>query len=406
MGEDRHSHAPRHPRLGRRSLVLWTGTGSGLDAARLERDAVGAVALPLRHAPSEAALVARARDAGLGVVLPGQAWLNQLAPERRGAGFDALPYAQPRALRVEHERMSPAALADYADAFLDAQLAAGATLACTPAHVFGQELGAGRAQDLALAAAAIAVWRERQAWRPPPQQPGGEPRELHACLAVKGEHLAAAAPALVERYAALEVDGFWLTIVNGDGSAPQLAGAAELALGLQEASGRPVTVSGAGAPHLALLASGVAATCAGPLAAGPVFPPRAADADGVVRIAAPVFHPAILGTVEPGAAGEEARTALFATEPCRCGAHRSFEPPRGRRETAAHNRWCLLAEVRDATRLAPPLDEARLAARITRAARTRRRLGLSELPTGWTAVAATARAHRAVAAAGALAADA
>jgi len=448
MSEDRQNRAPRHPRFDRRSLVLWTaGGGAVADVACEERDVVGAIALPLRRvaggaaraasggdlpaggarASACAAQLARARVGGLGVALPGQAWLNQLEPAARPAGFDALPYAQPAPLSLERERLTPAAAADYAEAYLDAQLAAGATLVTTPAHVFAAELGAGREQELTLAEAALRCWQERQGWRPPPQLPAAGPRELHAALAVRPERLPGTTAELTAAYAALPVDGYWLTLVDGGtaaghratagpagaaretgvagaaggGSAAevdlaaQAAAVAELALGLQEASGRPVTVAGAGHLHAALLASGVAATCVGAEAARPVFPPRALDADGVTGIAAPVWHPAILGFLPAGAAAAEARTALFATDPCRCGAHVAFEPPAGRRETLAHNRWCLIAETRDAVRLVPPLDEARLAARAARAARARRRLGLPPLSPAWAAVAETAQSRRA-----------
>jgi hypothetical protein len=448
MSEDRQNRAPRHPRLDRRSLVLWTAGGGAVgDVGCEERDAVGAIALPLRRVGvaadtpaggarsasgasaggerggaaasggatggGAAAQLARARVGGLGIALPGQAWLNQLAPDARPAGFDALPYAQPAPLSLDRARLTATALADYAEAYLDAQLAAGATLVTTPAHVLADELGTGRQQELALAAAAVRCWNERQGWRPPPQFPDTGPRELHAALAVRPDRLPGSTAELIAAYAALPVDGYWLTLVDGhvlptarpsgalaagargDDLWAQAAAVAELALGLQEASGRPVTVAGAGHLHAALLASGVAATCTGAEVARPVFPPRALDADGVTGIAAPVFHPAILGHLPAGAGSAEARTALFATEPCRCGAHVAFEPPAGRRETLAHNRWCLVAETREATRLVPPLDEARLAARAARAAKVRRRLGLPPLSPAWAAVAETAQTRRA-----------
>ena len=428
--------------------MSWSGGGAAAGTARLERDVVGAIALPARRAAASAALVEQARAAGLGVVLAAQTWLNQLPPERRPRGFAALPYAQGAALDLERQAPSPrpparagrealssAAAAAYADAVLDAQLAAGATLVTTPAHVCSGELGAGRDADLQLAEASVAAWRERQGWRPPPQRRDEPPRELHAALAVRPRDLPAAVGALIARYAALPVDGYWLTLVDDPrphpppaaasaaaatdrplGSPPAAASAAaatdrplgrecadaaavaavaELALGLQEATGRPVTVGGAGSLAPALLASGVAAVCVGATDGRPAFPPRPLDADGVTGIALPVYHPAIVGFVPAGAAHDEARDALFAATPCRCGAHRSFEPPRGRRATSDHNRWCLAAEARDATRLVPPLDEARLAARAARAERTRRRLGLPPLPSAWQAVAAVAQARRA-----------
>ena len=134
--------------------MLWTSYRSGLDVTTLDRTVTNAIALPVRHAAAEAASIHAAREAGMGVVLPGQAWLNQRPPGERGAGFGRLAYAQPHPLELEQRRLSGEALSAYADAFLDAQLAAGASLVTTPAHVFDAELGLGRDQDLELARAA------------------------------------------------------------------------------------------------------------------------------------------------------------------------------------------------------------------------------------------------------------
>ncbi|MDO8212385.1 hypothetical protein [Conexibacter sp. CPCC 206217] len=421
--------------------MAWAAPRAGFDVVREQRDVVGAIALPLRQAAAETALIARAADEGLGVVLAGQAHLNQLPVAARGRGFAALPFAQPYPLHVERTRMSATALADYAEAFLDAQLSAGATLATTPAHVCDAELSYGREQDLGLAHATIAAWHERQAWRPPPQRPDAPPRELFAGIAVRGRGLVAGsargdaaardgvggaaardgvagAPAgggaggavargraggdvvdrLIELYAPLDVSGYWLTVFDADGSGAQLGAVAELALGLQHATGRPVTVSGIASLHEALLASGVAATCAGGGAAGASFPPKAIDGDEVTGIAVEVFHPAILGTVPPGPHAADALEWLFVRHPCRCGEHPLHEPPRRRRAALRHNAWQLAAEARDATRLVPIIDEQRLAARIGRANAIRRQLALAPLQPGWAAVAAAARTRRAAAA--------
>lgn len=408
-------------------MVPWSDDGAAIALAAPAPDVTGAVALPLRRAAARAAEIARAQAAGAGVVLAGQAWLNQLPPEQRPRDFAALPHALPRALDLDRERLSPGLLADYAERHLDAQLAAGATLATTPAHLLVEAGGAGRDQELALARATVAAWRERQGWRPPPQRAGEPPRELHAAVALRAG-AAADAESLLPACAELEVDGYWLTLVadaggptpaargpaawasgaaapaaGGDAAptggeeawAAAVAGVAGLALRLQEATGRPVTVAGVGEVHVALLAGGVAATCVSPTGPGLAFPPRPFDGDGVTGIATPVYHPAIVGHVPPGAAGDEARTALFATEPCRCGFHVAFEAPRGRRETLGHNRWCLAAEARDATRLVPALDEIRLGGRLSRAATVRRRLGLPPVRPAWAAAIEAARARRA-----------
>lgn len=394
MSEDRQFYAPRHPTVDRRSLVLWTGYRSGLDVSRLQRDVIGAIAMPVKYAASDGATIASARAAGFGIVLPGQAWLNQLPPDERGGHYSQLAYCQPARIDLETQVMSASACSNYAESFLDAQVAAGATLVTTPAHVFESELAHGRNQDIALAEASIVAWRARQGWRPPAQRPDDPPRELHACIAVRGRHLANATDGLIQLYAALDVAGYWLVVFDCGDSGVQLGAAADLALGLQEITERPVTISGVASMHEAMLASGVAAACAGLHGMRPAFPPASIAVGDDTGIGIPVFHPAILGVIPLGAAFVTASTWLFATHPCRCGEHPAAEAPRGRTQTIRHNTWCLAEQTRDATRLAPVLDEARLISRIARADEIRAHLRMRRLPPGWSAVSAAARARR------------
>jgi hypothetical protein len=394
MSDDRERLAPRHPWLGRRSLVLWMSYRSGLDVATLDRTVTNAIALPVRHAAAAAATLDAAREAGMGVVLPGQAWLNQRPPEERGAAFARLAYAQPHPLALEQRRLSGEALSAYADAFLDAQLSAGASLVTTPAHVFDSELGLGRDQDLELARAAATIWRERQGWRPPPDRAHDPPRELHAAIAVKGSLLAAAVDELVDRYAGLDVAGYWLGVFNGNDSARQADAVARFALGLQGHTGRPVTVSGVATLHLSLLASGVAATCAGLHGMRPHYPPRSLERDEGAGIGIAVFHPAILGSIPVGANHDRLRMSVFGRFPCACGHHVASRPPVGKAEILRHNTACQQDEVRQATLMGPLIDEARLAARVVRANVLRVSLGLRALPVGWGAAAEAARTLR------------
>jgi hypothetical protein len=378
--------APRHPSLQRRSLILWAGRQAGSELPVVaDRDVIGALALPLKYAAAQPEPAVAAREAGMGVVLAGQAWLNQLPPLQRGRSFGRLAYAREREWDPVLE--PDAELADYAERYLDAQLAAGATLVTTPAHVLDGELG--RTTEVALAEASVAVWRERQGWRPPAQRPEEPPRELYAGIAVRGQDLPGGAAQLAERYAALDVDGHWITVFDGDGSPAQLDAVAELALTLQ-AGGRPAVVTGAGAMHEALLASGVAATCAGLHAMRPRFPPTVVALGEQTGVGIGVYHPAILGAVAPRPGSEPLLARLFALHPCPCGAHPANEPPRGRGERVRHNTRSLAEQARDSTRLMPMLDEARLASRVANAGTLRTRLGLRPLPRGWTAVAARA----------------
>jgi hypothetical protein len=365
--------------------VLWAGSGGNVDLDGRARSVTGAVAVPLTRVGAGIGLIERASALGMGVVLPGQAWLNQVPPSERGAGFSALPYAQREA--IEPEWLSDAALRDYAEAFLETQLLFGATLVTTPAHVLTAESGYARERELALAHAAVDAWHQRQGWRPPPGLPDEAPRELYATIAVRGAHVAEAAASLIDAYADLDVDGYWIVVVNGGSSARQLGGLTRLALGLQAEAERPVTVAGVAGPHLALLAGGVAAVCAGSDSVRPSFPP-VLDEHGVS-----LYHPAILGPVPDG--DPAIRNRLFALQPCTCGHHVPHRPPTSVRDAMAHNLACLQREADEATFMTPAIDEQRLLARVGRADRLRRSLGLSDLPHGWQAVVATARALRA-----------
>jgi hypothetical protein len=396
MESFRSDHVPRHPAIERRSLVLWPGYRSGIDFASVDRRVVGSVAIPLKHARTEAAAAASAERRGLGLVFPGQAWLNQLPNDNaaRSSGFRALTYAFAKPLRPDAGDWSEAFLAEYADAFVDEQLAAGATLATTPAHVI-DESGPGRDQDLRLTQAAVAAFEARQGSRPPPQRPDDPSRELYATIVVDAQSLPAVADQLADGYGSLTgIKGYWIVLMNCTKSRRQLGALADLALALQETSGRPAVVSGAAGLHCTLLASGVAAACAGFQAMAPAYPPPELPDTDDGGIGVPIYHPAILGVVPLGKRYDLARLRLFGGAPCHCGAHLARVPPRGRAETLRHNEWHLQVEVYDAVRFAPVVAEPRILARAARAAVLRHELGLGSLPVSWDAAALTARRRR------------
>jgi len=326
----RQRNAPRHPQIDHRSIVLWSGHQSGVRVDELPQDVIGAVAVPLRYRVAERDLIVQAPAAGMGLFLPGQAHLNQLSPCLRGRGFASLAYAQPTPIDVDTAVMSDEGKNEYAESFQDAQTGAGATLVTTPGHVFAEELASGREQDVDLAERSANIWKQRQGWRPPAQTPDAPRRELYATLAVKGVHLPASWARLVDLYAGLEVDGYWITVFRAGSSGVQLAALANLALTLQERTRRPVMLSGVGSLHEALLTSGVAATCAGLHGMRPAFPPEPIDSEEVDGIAVHIYHPAVLGVVSPGARYAAALKALFARYPCTCGHHVAALPPVGR----------------------------------------------------------------------------
>lgn len=374
--------------------MLWSGYQAGLRVEDLPRDVFGAIAVPLRYRTNDVGLIAQARAEGMGLVMPGQAHLNQVAPDMRGNGFASLPYAQPEAIDVDVAVMSDLGKDEYAEAFQDAQIGAGATLITTPAHVFAEELSSGREQDLELAELSAKLWTQRQGWRPPAQTPNGPRRELFAALSVRGRHLREAGGRLVDLYADIDADGYWVSVFDAGHSKVQLAALTHLGLGLQERTGRPVVISGVGALHEALLTSGVASTCAGLHGMRPKFPPEQIDSEEVEGIAVQVYHPAILGVVPLGWEYEPALEWLFARYPCGCGYHPAAVAPAGRQPRVDHNTWCLAQAGREAARWPAEIAEQRLARRLDRARRLRRFLHLGRVAPGWAAVADAARSRR------------
>jgi hypothetical protein len=253
---------------------------------------------------------------------------------------------------------------------LDAQLSRGATLALTPAHE--HEGGPAREHQVRLARATIAAWEARQGWRPPPQRPETGPRELYATLVVGGRDVEDATGWLIEAYAPLAVNGYWLEVPDAVSSTRHAAAVARLALGLQRYSGRPVVAAGGGDIHLALLASGVAAVCS------------TGESEAI-------FHPAILSSLPLGPRSAPVGRRLFLQRPCACGAHPPSEPPAGRAAILAHNRHHAQQEALEAASMAPAIAEHRLLARAGRASTLRRELRLTPLATGWQGVADAAR---------------
>lgn len=395
MSDTAISVAPRHPRIGRRSLIAWPGYRSGLAISSLDRQIVGAIAKPLAHAAHDSAFVADALTAGMGVVLPTQGWRNQLPldhPKRTGA-FSALKIHRPRLLlRPDEDRMRAAFAERYAADDLGGQLEAGATIATTPGHVLEIEGRDGRQNELLFARLAAKEFEGRRAFSPAPGQTGR--RELYATIIVQGRH--AAAPRIIDwlvaAYADLEgVDGYWIVAVNTNQSGKQLAGYARLALRLGKLTERPSVTSCVGDAHLAMLASGVAATCAGLHGMSFRHPPQELperdEDEEETGLGVHTYHPAVLGNAgQLGAEGDAIRTALFLNRPCPCGHHPAAEPPRGKRQIVAHNNWAIQADARAFALPEVAVAEVRLAARVERAKRDRQILQMSRLRPGFRAI--------------------
>jgi hypothetical protein len=397
--------APRHPELQTRSLIAWPGYHSGLSIKQLDRRVIGAIAKPLVHAVQDPKLVTAALKESMGVVLPGQAWRNQLAldhPGRTGA-FTHLRHHRP-GLRLEPDsgRFGASFAEAYTSDHLAAELEAGATIATTPGHVLEHELSIGRENELMLARLSAQEFIAGRAFAPAPGRPAAERRELYATVILQGEHAKhpEIVAELVRLYAALEhISGYWVRAANCNHAGKQLAGYARLSLGLEHATGRPVVVSGVGAEHLALLASGVASTCAGLHGMSFTFPPaifpepeEKKEEDGLGLY---IYHRAVLGFVgRLGEEGEPARRAIFANLPCPCGYHAANQPPEGRSEIVPHNTWAMSADALEVAAPTVPEAEVRLAVRAEEACKQRKFLKLTKLRPGFAFVPAAARELR------------
>jgi len=284
---------------------------------------------------------------------------------------------------------------------LDGQLAGGATILMTAGHVHEAEVGFGRQNDLLLARLAAEEFLDRRAFAPAPGRDGR--RELYATLLVQGRH--ASDPSIVDwlarAYADLEnLDGYWIVAVNTHRSGKQLAGYLRLALQLEAMSERPTVTSCVGDPHLALLASGVAATCAGLHGMSFKFPPDELaldEGDDEAGFGVHTYHPGVLGNAGPlGPAGDAIRAALFKNRPCACGHHDPVRAPAGRREIVAHNCFVVQSDAWEFGTAHVEITESRLHLRVAEARRNRQFYGMPRLHPGFVTVGAAAARLRQV----------
>lgn len=410
----RQPNAPRrHPEIGRRSLIAWPGYQSGVRVEELDRRVVGTIAKPLSHTIHDSHQVSQALNAGMGVLLPAQAWRNQLPLDhaKRTGAFRLLDIHRPGLLlEIDAQPLSANFAERYAADHLEAELGAGATIATTPAHVLDFEGGIGRANDLLLARLSAEEFLARRGAAAAPSRPPHEIRELYATVIVQSSEVVqpGALDFLVDSYGNLEgISGYLIIAANCKQTGVQTAAYASLGLRLQEATGRPVITYGLGAAHLALLASGVAATCAGVHGMSFEFPPaefedlkedeRAEDDEDEdeTGLGIHTYHPAVLGNVgRLGAEGEAARLAIFSNRPCQCGHHQPEQPPRKKGEIVRHNAYAVSSDARALIASAIPAAERRLLARAQNAERMRSFLKLGKLKRGFFTVADAAEKLR------------
>lgn len=330
----------------------------------------------------------------MGVVLPAQGWRNQLPHEhpKRTGSFANLKVSRPRLqLDLDGGRLRAGFAERYAADDLAGQLEAGATIATTPGHVLQFEGDDGRHNELLLARLAAEEFVARRAFSPAPGRRGQ--RELYATIIVQGHHAGSGEIIdwLISAYADLEgVSGYWLVAVNSHKSGKQLAGYARLALQLEKLTERSTVTSCVGDGHFALLASGVAATCAGLHGMSFRHPPEelpGGDEDEPTGLGVHTYHPAVLGNAGPlGADGDRIRVALFKNRPCACGHHPADQPPRGKQQIIAHNSSAIQSDAREFALPAVGVAEAGLEARAEWARKNRRLLGMSPLHPGFKTV--------------------
>lgn len=377
--------------------------------SQLDRRVVGAIAKPLSHTIHDSEPVTKALDAGMGVLLPGQAWKNQLPldhPKRCGS-FALLDHNRPGLVLDPDAGPLRADFAEvYAADHLDAELGARATIATTPGHVLEREGAIGRANEVLLARLSAEEFAARRASAPGPTRPAAETRELYATIVLQGHHviLPDVIDAILADYVNLDgIAGYLIMAANCSQSGAQVAAYASLALRLQGLTGRPALTFGLGDAHLALLASGVAATCAGVHGMSFAFPPaefeeleeqdeeEEGDDDDDPGLGIYTYHRAILGNVgRLGPEGEPARLAIFKNRPCGCGHHERDKPPRTKGEIVRHNSYAVGADALTFAVGGVPEAERKLLARAQNAERTRAFLKLSRLKRGFFFVSAEA----------------
>jgi hypothetical protein len=374
-------------------MVLFVGNSGGVDLGILDRRVTNTIAKPLVFAKSSEDFIAEAHDSGLGVVLPGEAWRNQLPighPKRAGA-FKDMQYALKDQLDISAAPLSPDFVAEFSGHYLEEQLTARATLTTTPGHVHDIEGGVGRENDLALAEAMSKDFLSRRAHHPVGE--GGLSRTLFASIFVHGRLLIDAVPSLIDAYASIRVGGYWVVVVNCSGTRQELAAVSDLVVGLEARTGRPSVVSGAGPAQLTLPPYGAAATCTGVNGVGFSYPPpdwaevkrKRAQTKGNKKdpgIAVPQWHREALANLPLGPKWAERRAELFRRWPCDCGAHERDQPP-APSEVRTHN---LICGQRDAAGIFLPAADAgraELARRINEASAVRAAAGMTRLGASW-----------------------
>jgi hypothetical protein len=388
----------RHPTLDRRSVVLWPGDKGRRLVELADPQVVGtiAVALPLASRNTSLINLARAR-LGYGLAFEGEAWRNQLEPNHRHRGkhFQALGYHQPgKVLKPDASPFGEQLLDTIAAPYINEQIRAGGTLLTTPGHYSDHPIGAARGNDLALAARCAEIFAARALSEPAPNDKWRIRRALYATIVVRPDRLdRRAIGRMVDGYAEVVIDGYWIWAVNYTGTATGYRLLRELALLLQERTGRPSVVGGLGWLWQGAVRNGIAAACFGRhrgslmLPAPDDSPTEEQDEDDRGWGTA-VYLGEVLGAFRIGEPGDAQRRQAFLRFGCPCGHHPARIPPQTQVEQIGHNLWWLMQEARLATAAGTARATTDLEQRRVAAAHWRSRLGMGPLKGGWRAATA------------------
>ena len=264
---ERHIHADSlHPTAGRGMLVPWLGNGQQRLLKLLANEAVTCTASPLHFMAHNAELALfAAAPTRMGLVLDPLTLWRQLPRSHRGAAYRREPGGDAAIFDPDTDTLAASELAELAEDPLDAQRARGGTLLLTSYHLSGGPTSRSRRLDLDLARLGAEHFLAERMDQPALNAAVSVPRELYATLAVERDIVTrpSAVTGLVDAYAALDVDGYYVRIegFHDRGDAGTLRGGGAL-LGALTETGRPVLCVGAGTLHVALLVADIS-SCIG-----------------------------------------------------------------------------------------------------------------------------------------------
>lgn len=372
-----------------RSLVLWLGYRMSGLVDELDRRACGTIATSLVHADSNRSAIDRAHKDGLGLFVDGEAWRNQLPPGHpwRGDAFAQFGYRiSGRQLNPDGATMTTAQQQWLVDRYVLAQSRFTPSAYLTPAHFSFDATGTARRSDLMLVERMV-----DQLAATPRARADGKPAGVFATVVVPADVLTDRIVAwLIDAYASLPVDGFWIWAARFNESAKRFGLVRNLALGLQARTGKPSVLAGLGHLWQAALRNGAAAVSTGPQRSKLVLPPPEPDdetddedEDDEQKRRTVVFHGAVLGGFSLNSDGQARERTAFQQFGCDCGHHASRTSPATERERRRHNVWWLMREARAASRGTAHAATGRLRTRIERAGENRALLRMRGLAPAW-----------------------